>query len=304
LEIDINNLAPVCLFVYNRPYHTEQTLEALSKNYLADKTTLYIYCDGAKDGAGEDVKNRINLVRDVIRKKQWCKEVIIKESPINKGLAKSVIDGVTQVINKFGKIIVLEDDIVTSINFLKFMNNALITYKSTSIVKQVTGYSFPVSEIKPNNKAYFMPRISTWGWGTWSRVWNEIDFECKMFDKNRFNKKEFNFYNTYNYYKLLKKELFGNKTANSWGIRFYFNIFSLNGLTLYPDYSLVQNIGWDGSGTHSTSYKLYIHNNWDNNYQIECLPEPVIDYEYLKMNIKYMRRANSVFTKVINRIFK
>ncbi|RIW11798.1 hypothetical protein D0X99_20205 [Algoriphagus lacus] len=170
-------LSPVVLFVYNRPFHTLKTLEALEKNYLADQSILFIYSDGYPDNSDDNLVSNVEQVRDIIRRKKWCKEVIIFESNFNKGLANSIISGVTFVIKKFGKIIVLEDDLIVSRNFLTFMNFSLDFYQSNYQVMQISGFSFPSPKIDKLNGCFFLPITSTWGWATWFRVWNNIDFD-------------------------------------------------------------------------------------------------------------------------------
>ena len=125
----MSKLAPILVFCYNRPWHVEQTLEALSRNELADQSVLYIYCDGPKPDASDEMRQRIVEVRQVVRKRQWCKEVHIVEAEKNKGLANSIIDGVTEVVNRYGKVFVLEDDLVSSPYMLKFVNQALDYYQ-------------------------------------------------------------------------------------------------------------------------------------------------------------------------------
>ncbi len=122
-------LAPIVVFCYNRPWHAEKTLTALSENVLADQSTLFIFCDGPKNDATEEQKQRVLETRQVARKKNWCKEVRVIESDVNKGLRNSIISGVSQVIHEFGRVIVLEDDLETSPFFLKYMNGELEKYQ-------------------------------------------------------------------------------------------------------------------------------------------------------------------------------
>lgn len=133
-------MAPVVLFVYNRPMHTEQTLEALHQNELADESILYIYADGPKGNLTKDAIEKIIRTRRVIRKKKWCKEVHIIESTHNKGLADSIISGVTDTVNRYGKAIVLEDDVVTSKGFLRYMNDALVMYEHDAGAMHISGF--------------------------------------------------------------------------------------------------------------------------------------------------------------------
>ena len=125
----MTNLAPIIVFCYNRPEHLEQTLEALSRNELADQSTLYIYCDGPKEGASEEMHHQIADVRQVARKCQWSKEVHVVEREENVGLKANIVGAVTEIVNKYGRVITLEDDIVTSTGFLRYMNDALELYK-------------------------------------------------------------------------------------------------------------------------------------------------------------------------------
>jgi len=165
--MDLNTaLAPIVLFVYNRPEHTKKTLEALSNNTLAAESSLFIFCDGVADSASDENRKNNELVKEVIASKAWCGRVEIITSTLNKGLANSVISGVSQIIKEFGKVIVLEDDLITSTTFLEYMNT-------------VSGFGFNVPNIELGHNSFFLPLTSTWGWGTWSRIWNNLDFECK-----------------------------------------------------------------------------------------------------------------------------
>lgn len=238
--------APVILFVYNRPWHTEQTLTALSKNDLASDSVLYIYADGPKENASKEQLEKIKKVRELIKSKQWCKEVNIVESEKNKGLANSIIDGVTEIINKYGKIIVLEDDIFTSIGFLKFMNDVLELYENEEKLGGVTGFSF----IESKENIYFLRQCGSWGWGTWKRVWGEVNFDIDSligsFNNDKLIKK-FNADNSYPFYDMLIAQKEGR--VDSWAIRFYASLFLLNKFFLYPHSTMVYNIGTD-EGTH------------------------------------------------------
>lgn len=239
------DLAPILLFVYNRPWHTRQTLEALFKNDLADQSRLYIYADGPKNGATKEQLENIERVRTIIRERNWCKEVVIVECTQNKGLVNSIMDGVTEVIDKHGKIIVLEDDLITCTSFLKFMNDALLIYDGAQNIWSITGYMFPIEDDQP--RTVLLPYISTWGWGTWKAKWNsfvhtEHDFSSLFMSQHL--TKIFNLAD-YDYTSML-----ANSQQTSWGIRWYFHVFCHHGLSVFPTVSLVANIGMDGSGTN------------------------------------------------------
>ena len=144
----MNKLSPVVLFVYNRPEHTKKTIEALQQNHLASESNLYIFSDGCKN---ENDKIRVEKVREFIQSVKGFKSVSITQREKNLGLANSVITGVSDVINKFGKVIVLEDDLVISPYFLQYMNKALDFYEKEEQVISIHGYIYPVKKELPRN---------------------------------------------------------------------------------------------------------------------------------------------------------
>jgi Glycosyl transferase family 2 len=241
--------APIVLFAFNRPEHTRRTLSALKNNHLADSSLLFIYIDGPKADFTEDQIRKINAVKEVAKEEQWCSEVKIIESKANKGLAGSVTEGVTEVVNKFGTVIVLEDDLVPDKWFLKFMNDALTVYENENEVVCVTGYIYPVNKPLPNN--FFLKGTDCWGWATWTRGWDifehdgnklltELEMRNLTFD--------FDFFNSYPFVQMLKDQI--AKKNNSWSILWCTSAYLKNKYTLYPGHSLIHNIGFDGTGTH------------------------------------------------------
>lgn len=241
--------APIALFVYKRPQHTEKTLESLSRCEGADESDLFVFCDGPK--RTEDEK-AVAEVRQVVRGRRWCRKVNIIEREKNMGLANSIIGGVTELCNSFGRVIVLEDDLLTSRYFLDYMNRALDLYEKNERVMQVSGHMFPVN-MKPETDAFFLPFTTSWGWATWQRAWSHFDGEMKGYTrlkKDKALKFRFDLDRSYPYFNMLSKQRRGK--VDSWAIRWYLSVFMRNGLTLYPSQTLIQNIGFDGSGTHSS----------------------------------------------------
>ena len=238
------NLAPIVLFVYNRPEHTLRTLEALKENHLADQSFLFVYSDGPKNDASIADQEKISEVRRILKIKNWCKEVNIIEDGTNKGLAKSIEKGVTEVVNKYGKVIVLEDDLITSKGFLEYMNKALDVFERHFNVYAVTGHMFQLNYSSAHT--ILLPYISTWGWGTWKDKWkifhNEMSEKDIIISSSELQKR-FNL-SDYNYISMLQN------LKNSWGIKWYYNVFIRNGLSVFPSKTLVENIGLDGSGTN------------------------------------------------------
>jgi len=236
--------APIVLFVYNRPWHTQQTIEALQKNTLSNESELFIYSDAPKN---ESDKEKVQAVRERIHSVEGFKKVTIIEREKNWGLADSIIDGATEIVNKYGKIIVLEDDLVTSPVFLEYMNDALVKYKNERSVFSITGYSHS-NDIENIDATYFLKLTSSWSWATWKEKWASFSRESGLLESCLKNKKHFDYDNSYPYSEMVALQLKGE--INSWAIYWYASTFKKEGLTLYPAKSLVNNIGFDGSGTH------------------------------------------------------
>jgi hypothetical protein len=244
-------LSPIIFFAYNRPEHTRRSLESLAENPEAANSILYIFCDGSKPGADTEMLQRINKVRAIVREKQWCGKVHIAEKETNQGLAASVIAGVTGIVNNYGRCIVLEDDLIVSPFFLKYMNEALDEYAANNSVICIHGYTYPVAEKLP--ETFFLRGADCWGWATWKRGWDLFEPDGKKLYTQLQETKQhraFNFNHTYNYVKMLQKQLRGEN--DSWAIRWYASAFLKDKLTLYPGRSLVKNSGADGLGTHVT----------------------------------------------------
>jgi hypothetical protein len=257
-----NNLAPIVLFVYNRLNCTRQTLEALQKNDLASKSELFIYSDAAKN---KNEVEKVTNVRDYIRNINGFKKVIIHERKENWGLANSIVDGVTKVVNEYGKIIVLEDDLVTSPYFLRFMNEALEAYKDEPRVASIHGYIYPIKNLP---ETFFIKGADCWGWATWNNKWSIFESDAKKLLENVKKKnveREINFNDSYNYIKMLKDQIKGKN--DSWAIRWYVSAFLKNMMTLYPGQSYVQNIGFDNEGTHTKIKTVLFKTNLVNRFK-------------------------------------
>ena len=245
--------APIALFVYNRPWHTRQTVEALQKNELASKSDLFIFSDAPKKSSQSGL---VNSVRKYINSVTGFKSVVIEEKYINNGLANSIIGGVSRLCKEFGQVIVLEDDLVTSPHFLSYMNQALNIYRYNDTVISIHGYVFPIKSKLP--ETFFLRGADCWGWATWDRGWNAFEqnankllYEIKY--KNLAN--QFNYNGAVNNVKMLNDQI--NGKIDAWCIRWHASAFLKNKLTLYPGVSLVHNIGVDATGVHCGSTNYY-----------------------------------------------
>ena len=249
----MQNLAPIALFVYNRPQHTERTLKFLQQNELAADSRLFIFSDGAKSAQDDE---KVAEVRSLIKKIDGFKSVKIFEKKENSGLANSVIAGVTQLINEYGQVIVFEDDLVSSPHTLTYFNEALKKYRNEEKVMHIGAYMYPLAK-KNLPESFFFRAATSWGWATWERAWKNfepnIDILINQFDHKK--KTAFSIDNTMNFWKQMQE--FKRGKNNSWAIRWYASIFLKGGLTLNPSQSLVNNIGHDGTGVHSGINDIY-----------------------------------------------
>lgn len=247
------SLAPILLFVYNRPWHTKKTIEFLRKNILSINSDLFVYSDGPKN---DKDKVKVEEIRNYFKEVKGFKNITVIERDKNFGLAESIIQGVTEIVNKYGKAIVLEDDLVTSPYFLTFMNHGLDIYENEERVISIHGYIYPVKEKLPDT--FFLKGADCWGWATWRRGWNLFEKDGKKLlneIKQKKLTKEFDFDNFYPYTKMLEDQITGKN--NSWAIRWYASAFLKEKLTLYPGRSLIKNIGFDGTGTHSGNSEIF-----------------------------------------------
>lgn len=239
------NLAPIVVFTYNRPRHTQETIEALKKNIYANESELFIFSDGGKD---EDSWQQVEQVRKYLKTINGFKKVAIIESSFNKGLANSIIFGANKMFEDFERIIVLEDDILTSKYFLKYMNEALDMYQNENQVACISAYTYP---IKNWEETFFIKGIDCQGWATWKRGWDLFEKDGqKLLDeiKSKHLEKEFNFNNSYPFLQMLQDQIDGRNS--SWAVRWLASAFLNDKLCLYPAKSLVHNIGFDNSGVH------------------------------------------------------
>ena len=220
------NLAPVILFVYNRPEETKKTLDALQVNLFVGKTDLYVFSDAAKESSQQE---NVNEVRSIIHSIKGFKSVSIIEQEKNKGLAPSIIDGVSSVLLKHKKAIVLEDDLVTSPNFLSYMNQSLDFYEKDKQIASISGctYHIDIPQNYPYD-VYFTRRMCSHGWAIWLDRWESIDWELKDYDSFKKSWRE--------NLKLMKggedlpRMLAAYKKGkiNSWAVRFCYHQYKTN----------------------------------------------------------------------------
>lgn len=243
----MSSLAPVVVFAYRRPDHLRSTLTSLMRCEGFQHSPLIVYCDGPRDPSDTD---SVTATREVAQS-MLGDRAEYRFSEINLGLARSVIAGVSDAVARFGRVIVVEDDLNLNPGFLRFMNQGLDRYATDEKVFQVSGYVFDVPELKRSESALFLPFIGSWGWATWKRAWDQFDplasgWEALCTDPKL--RHRFNLDGTYAYATMLVRQMEGQ--LDSWGVRWYWSVFRARGLVLFPPVSLVNNTGLDGSGTH------------------------------------------------------
>jgi hypothetical protein len=293
--------APVALFCYNRPIHTQKVIDSLAKNKFIENTEIYVFCDGPKpnDFASNLL---IQKVIEIVSSINFCKKLHIIKQEKNLGLANSIINGVSKVLEAHNEIIVLEDDILVSPVFLEYMNANLVQFKNNEKVISIHGYSFPVVTI---SDAYFLRGADCWGWATWKRGWDLFELDGnKMLQAITENNLSdtFDFEGSYPYTEMLRNQVEGK--INSWAIRWYASAFLQNKLTLYPGKSLVQNIGTDGSGTNFTKSTGDFDTNFG--YALPRAPETIDESIFVRKEIaNYLKTIeNQTHENIAIRVLK
>ena len=286
----MSEYAPVVVFVYNRADDAKLTLEKLDKNTLAGRSKLFIFSDGAKNETGQD---RVSEVRKYIHeysKISAFESVDIIEADENKGLANSVIGGVTKIINEFGKVIVVEDDLITSEDFLEYMNGGLDFYMDSPEIWSISGYTHALPSLKDyTHDVYLGYRASSWGWATWKDRWEKVDWKVSDYDQFRFSiKKRRQFARGgMDLPSMLKAQM--NGKIDSWAVRWCYAQSMLDMYTVFPKVSRVKNIGLDGTGTHGKAddADTYLSNFSEDASELK--------FEEAELNMNLVKESYSVF---------
>ncbi|MCL1943140.1 MAG: glycosyltransferase [Candidatus Azobacteroides sp.] len=290
--------APIALFVYNRPQHLERTIRCLKNNELAGESDLFVFSDGPKTIKDEA---KINEVRSIIHSITGFGNLKIMEQEKNIGLANSVITGVTRLTEKFGKVIVMEDDLESSPYMLRYFNEALDKYQNEEQVMHIGAYMYPIN---PDGlpESFFFRMATSWGWATWARAWKHFEPDIEklfhQFDEDKIT--AFSVDRSENFWKQVNELRTGK--INSWAIRWYASLFLAGGLALHPGVSMTNNIGNDASGRHSESTNMYDVKVSDK--KITEFPEIIQENEDAYNRIKhfYRTRKGSWFNRAVRYI--
>jgi hypothetical protein len=291
--------APIALFAYNRLWHTRKTVEALRANDGAAESDMVIYSDGPK--RPEDAP-KVEALRGYLKGITGFKSVTLVERAANLGLAQSIISGVTETLARTGRVIVLEDDMVTSPHFLRYMNEGLELYRDDPAVASITAYIYPVASPLP--QSFFLKGADCWGWATWSRAWArfEPDGRKLLAELERGGlTREFDHGGAFPYTRMLRRQIQGKN--DSWAIRWYASTFLAGMVSLYPGVSLLHNIGNDGEGTHARKTGKFDVRLAERSLSLERLPA-VPDPRAARAVRRYFLDSRRSFGALVRRLFE
>lgn len=252
----MKKLSPICLFTYARLDETKKTVQALQANYLAKQSDLFVFSDGPRN---DSAKPKVEAVRDYLKTIKGFKTVSVLESSYNRGLADSIINGVSKIIEKYEKVIVVEDDLITSFNFLDFMNQALTFYEKNPKIFSISGYSFDLPSLKDFSKDFYLGyRASSWGWGTWRDQWKKVDWGVRDYSSFKWNPlQQVSFMRGgSDMPRMLKNQMRGK--IDSWAIRWCYQQFKNEQFSIFPSRSKIQNIGFGADATHTFCNKRFL----------------------------------------------
>ena len=291
-------LAPILLFAYNRPDHVQRCIASLQANTLSADSDLFIFSDAARTTADTD---NVKAVREMTRRVTGFRSVTITERQENWGLARSIIDGVTTLVKRYGRVIVVEDDLVVAPYFLQFMNDALETYKDEERIGHIQACDFTKNPSLPD--MFLIKWTGSWGWATWERAWRffEPDGRKLLHElEERKLTRQFDFNGKYGFTRMLRRQIEGKN--NSWAIRWNASLFLRDMLSLNVGRSLVANEGFDGSGTNCGGGGLYDSELWMQPLPVQSITPVVENLQARKVFEQYYGATNSFWAKALRRI--
>ncbi len=285
-------LAPIALFVFKRPEETRLTLEHLVRNPLFEHSELFVFCDAARR---LDERAGVEATRQVVQGQKWGPRVHVSLQEINRGLANSIIAGTTELCRTHGRAIVLEDDLLLARDTLQYLNTALDRYADQPQVMQVSAQTFPAPGLGPPRTAYFAPFMTSWGWATWDRAWQNFDPHANGWEELKFNPKlrhAFDAEGSMPYSDMLISQM--EARIDSWAVRWRWSMFRNSGLALYPTQTLVRNVGFSDAATHTTRSGVWQEeDDWTETNRVEHFPDDIaIDEAKWRCLTTHLRRMN------------
>jgi hypothetical protein len=245
----MSQFAPVAVFAYRRTAHLVAVLDSLELCPEFAASPVYVFSDGPRDGATADVQ----AVRTMLTQRKRPNMTIV-ESQCNRGLANSIIAGVSELCDRYGRVIVIEDDLVVSPALLGWFNEALERYQDVENVWQVSGHQFAAPEFLRRGQGMFLNLSTSWGWATWARAWRGFDPAATGWESVQHDpalRRRFDLDGSYPYSEMLERQMRGE--VDSWAIRWWWSMFRTGALGLFPPRPLLSNIGEDATATHKPS---------------------------------------------------
>ncbi|MGI6223603.1 MAG: glycosyltransferase [Prevotella sp.] len=292
------SLAPILLFAYNRPAHVRECITSLLRNAEAAESELFVFSDGPRSHTDAEA---VDEVRQYVQQVEGFKKVHLIERGENCGLANNIITGVTDIVNRYGRVIVLEDDLVVAPYFLKFMNEALDMYADEERVGHIQACDFIKDDRLPYT--FFIKWTGSWGWATWKRAWKHFNPDGGYLLnqlKKRHLSHRFDFNGAYGFTRMLRHQVEGKN--NSWAIRWNASLFLDDILSLNVGRSLVKNTGMDGSGTNSFALDPYTSILWEQPLELKKIEPIEENLDARRIYQHFYARTNSKWAKGVRRL--
>jgi len=291
--------APIAVFVFKRPEQTRRLLASLRANPEADETEVRVFADAARR---DDEVATVEQTRAAVRA-CGLPRLRLVERDRNMGLARSVIEGVSQLCAEHGRAVVLEDDLVVSRTFLAYANTALERYRDDDRVMHVSGYQYDLDLGAPGD-ALFLPFISSWGWATWERAWRHFDPLAAAATgvlADPALRRRFDLDGNYGFSAMLEAQRSGR--LDSWAIRWYLSVFARSGLSLFPARSLVENAGFGAGATHTAGDEdSALFRGRAHDVAIRKLPDVAVDARALRRIERLFARERSLPVRAVRRL--
>lgn len=241
------SLSPIAVFGYRRAHSLARTLDDLQACPEYASSPVYVFSDGPKN---DTARRDVEAVREMLARRRTPNMTII-ESPENRGLARSIIDGVERLTREYGRVIVIEDDLRLSPLTLAWFNRGLDQYEHEDRVMQISAHVHTVPALRRTEAAFFLPFTTTWGWATWKRAWDRFDPAAEGWEALKTDTAlahRFDVGGAFQYSRMMIAQM--EAALDSWGVRFYWTVAKADGLVLFPPVSLVKNHGVDLKATH------------------------------------------------------
>lgn len=309
-------LAPIAIFAFNRPRHLERLLSSLEACDEFRRSDIWVFCDGPRTARDEPQVAEVAGIADALAARHRCQVV---RQPTNRGLATSIVEGVGSLASRFGRVIVLEDDLVVARGFLRYMNGALERYVTNPNVLQVSGHSFSATGYRGSVGSSFLPMVTTWGWATWERAWalyQATPIDAAALDSDRALRRRFDLDGAYPYHRTLARLRRNGRLGNSWGLRWYWTLFRAGRVSLFPHRTLVRHLGDDGTGTNCRAGYREARDDFSEENAVAGFPaQTVVDGSYfnavratlasdqhpLRKALRYARSAPQVIRGLVAR---